>query len=659
MKTYLPLFSLVICLCILSCENESKMEMLPDVSPVIQLNVHFEGTLDVNAFDKLSFSHFNENLINDVDSNRYVHLPKEIEFGPSISFIADSDFYKVICGARAKGNGASIVISIPETGFYKTQKIDGDQENWSQLISIENLNFIQGKKVKIYLKNDGLEDVRFDDLNLVVRKRPSLAIFNEIPKLAIDIDTSTLLQLEMFKEQALTQNYISEREKKYVPVNVNGQLVNIRIKGDYTDHIAGGKMSFRVKDPAGNYSIHHPKTRGYLKEWLWHKVLKDENILTTDYSFTEVFINNETKGLFAKEAHFDTVFGTHQNRKGLVLKFNEDALWSFQKVNKPKEFWQYYYVYDVAPITTFKFSKNTSGIRRKWFLNGAETVTNLRNGKIDSSKIDLEAFAKYFAMNDLFLTSHALSWNNIRFFYNSKSKKIEPIGYDGYADKSIPEKWKNTELMGLKDDNHDTIYHSSIYLWAQFFNFPGFTGMYVQNLERYSSSSFLDAMKLKFGAELSHLNLELEKEFSSYKFSFEAIEERQIQIRELLKQRNGFADKNNKFTFYSMFEWGNEHPSQTPRFNKTTCVEHLYFESYLLGDKTKYRNLHPSNIQLVNAIFKDGSILRLNKVLKGYDPLGENEFQFINKKVDYFELMINGELIRSTVKTKFYHNDLD
>jgi hypothetical protein len=633
--------------------------MIPENPPVFQLNFKFNNSVKLDTLKDLSLSNFNEYLTGTDTENKYIKLPHEIEFGPTISFIAKENFYKIICGVEAKGLGARIVVSVPEIGYYESYELNEINTEWQDIIFVEKLNFVKGKEIRIYLHNEKKGVVEFDNFNCVIFERYQLPKFTGIPKLKIKLLPHALNQLDAYKDNAIARSYISKKEKKYVQALVDEREMKLRIKGDVTDHLIGKKISFRIKDPKGNYSIQHPKARGYLNEWLWHKVLQEEGILTTDYSFVEVFINDSSRGLFAKELHFDTLFGLSQNKKGLVLKFNEDGLWDFQNFKDGNSLWQNYYVYDVAPITTFKFSKNTSGVRKEWFLAGAKIVSNLREGSIDSSKIDLDAFAKYAALNDLFGSYHGLSWNNVRFFYNSISKKIEPIGFDGFEHYKNDAKWKNTELMGLKDEKHDTIYHSSIYLWAQFFNYPGFTKKYLKNLSKFSSTAFLDHIKMKYNPEVRRLEKELHKEFSSYEFTYDRLENRQTLISTLLKNRDGFANEKNQFKFLSMFEWGNLHPDQVPNFKKNIWVESFGVESYVVGNKTKYRNLHPSSVKVVSAVLEDGTKLTLNETLEAYNPLVENKFIAFNHKVAFFVVMIEGKLVEIPVKTKYYNNYID
>ena len=117
-------------------------------------------------------------------------------------------------------------------------------------------------------------------------------------------------KLKEKKDKALSIGILETNDSDYVPVNVafNGQdyKAEARLKGDWTDHLVGDKWSFRIKLKNDKtilgmrkFSIHHPKTRGYINEWLYHKAIKKEELIGLRYSFIEgsihVKLDNSSK----------------------------------------------------------------------------------------------------------------------------------------------------------------------------------------------------------------------------------------------------------------------------------------------------------------------------------------------------------------------------
>jgi hypothetical protein len=73
----------------------------------------------------------------------------------------------------------------------------------------------------------------------------------------------------------------------------------------------GGPVALRVRvlgsETVGGltrFSLHHPRTRHYLNEWLYQRALADEDLIALQYGFVRVFLNDREWGLYALEEHF-------------------------------------------------------------------------------------------------------------------------------------------------------------------------------------------------------------------------------------------------------------------------------------------------------------------------------------------------------------------
>ena len=125
----------------------------------------------------------------------------------------------------------------------------------------------------------GGKEAYFDDL--------SIRRFNEIPKVKYDseiteeilnlyIPVKTQQKLNDFKETAIKKGVIGSAEKQSLPAflitNKDSIAIEIRLKGDWTDHLNNGKDSYRIKIKGNqgfmgmkSFSIQHPKTRNYMQ----------------------------------------------------------------------------------------------------------------------------------------------------------------------------------------------------------------------------------------------------------------------------------------------------------------------------------------------------------------------------------------------------------
>ena len=125
--------------------------------------------------------------------------------------------------------------------------------------------------------------------------RDSVAIFTsagfshvrkteEVDQIRINVNPKDFHKLSLQKELALKQGKLFVTESDYVSATIQHEnetiKVKLRLKGDHIDHLQGKKWSFRIVVKGNNtilgmrrMSIHHPKTRNYLNEWLFHQAL--------------------------------------------------------------------------------------------------------------------------------------------------------------------------------------------------------------------------------------------------------------------------------------------------------------------------------------------------------------------------------------------------
>ena len=102
---------------------------------------------------------------------------------------------------------------------------------------------------------------------------------------------------------------------------------SIRLKGDMKDHIEGEKWSYRVKLKNDNALLglknflQHPSRRGYLKEWFFQTMLKQENLINLRYFFVKIILNGEDLGIYALEEHFDQIL-IENNKEEMALSLD-------------------------------------------------------------------------------------------------------------------------------------------------------------------------------------------------------------------------------------------------------------------------------------------------------------------------------------------------
>ena len=227
-----------------------------------------------------------------------------------------SDF--ILISTVGRGD-QSYLYFIPESisaRGYKTIKISamrGDGDYWLQSISTAN-------------DPDFLE---FPDHEIVDF---------EIKKIEIEIGEDEFSKIQAKRAQALELGILLTDEDDYIPAVIRGDGkrddAEIRLKGDWTDHLVGGKWSFRVKmdkEPLWGmkkFSIHRPETRDGVSEYLVQTFYRDHGGIALRYDFIDVLINGEYMGVYGMEEFFDKrLVESSFYREGPIIKVNEDYLW--------------------------------------------------------------------------------------------------------------------------------------------------------------------------------------------------------------------------------------------------------------------------------------------------------------------------------------------
>ncbi|MEK9657760.1 MAG: CotH kinase family protein [bacterium] len=329
--------------------------------------------------------------------------------------------------------------------------------------------------------------------------------------LSIDIKFLDLKKLEYKRNLALKAGILVANSDDYVPAIIlyNGEKysVKLRLKGDFLDHLQGEKWSFRVKVLDNKtimgmtkFSLQHPKTRGYIHEWLFHKLLQKEGVLNLNYQFITLQLNGKSLGIYAVEEHFDKHLLERQGMKeGPIVKENEDIMFEMKislpvkKMNSnggPPLWYSSISVNDGGFPDVFQTKKNINNpILKKQFLAAYQLLELFRKEKIRVSEaFDIDTLAAHYAISDVLGGQHGSSMHNMRFYYNPILSKLMPIGFDAKPGNIIK--------------NLSALYSDTAYVKA-----------YVSYLEKFSSRDYLDSFLESIEKEFNKNKNILYKEF--------------------------------------------------------------------------------------------------------------------------------------------------
>ena len=232
--------------------------------------------------------------------------------------VIDSVFYdlpdlKITATAKIKGNCEEFYFALRGVGgiFYFTRenKLKRINEEWSE-VKVEGFvppNF-NGDKVEILFINDCEKTVYVDDATVLIERERSYPEFPELKKVELNIASAEFDSLKQYRKRAYSHNFIPKSSKVYLPAKLKlsetNYDVDVKLKGDWHDHIYGDKWSFKIKstkDSTFSFNLQKIEARNYLMEYVYHELLKKTRVLTTDYDFVNLFLNGKSMGVYVKE----------------------------------------------------------------------------------------------------------------------------------------------------------------------------------------------------------------------------------------------------------------------------------------------------------------------------------------------------------------------
>jgi hypothetical protein len=327
--------------------------------------------------------------------------------------------------------------------------------------------------------------------------------------LYIDIHPQELAELEAKRQEALERWVLLTDADDFVPAELRfrGETLpaRLRLKGDWADHVAHDKWSFRIETRSDHYllgmetfSVQDPSMRTYLDEYLYLEALRAEGVLGVRYDFLHVVLNGQYMGIYAlEEAFAKEILEFQKRREGLIIRYDEDLLWTarfhYDEQTIPPSLEEFYVIDEfssgrVDRSPTLSAQRDTAVGLLRGFLNGDLPAPEV---------FDVETMGKFLAAVDLWSAPHGLIWHNLRYYYNPVTARLEPVAFDN--DPFSPE--LDFELVGLnaEDFNHD----------------PYLQAAYAQALWEMGQPGYVDELEARLGADYARLRAALESEFDA------------------------------------------------------------------------------------------------------------------------------------------------
>lgn len=495
---------------------------------------------------------------------------------------------------------------------------------------------------------------------------------NQERTLSIYLPDSSENLLDTIIKNTLNAEIINEDSKEYL----NGFIcqeedsipIELRLKGDWTDHLISGSPSYRIKtgedktfDGLSTFSIQHPKTRNFMHEWLLHKICEQEGLLATKYEFLTVELNGQNQGTYAIEEHFDKqLLERQKKREAPILKMDETGFWaqtSYKlKENKEIEF----PYYEAAIITCFKEGRTfKSPVLTEQFLDGATLLAQFKEGSARPEQIfDLEKIATYYALMDLGNVNHSLKWHNRRFYYNPITTKLEDIGFD-MSPMVMPFNplFANSIFSReSKFSNPEDRIHLQLFMNAEFRKF------YTEKLKKFSNQKYLIETFLGLKEEIANAEIFIQKEIPNYEFDPHPYFQKAALIRKELET----LDQQWEIFLSQQPSYKTSLPEDTARYIHQTnppLLKEIAVNAYksILPDSTykiEFENFFLKEIEVIGYSLKTNkdSLIRFQKSinLSAFNPgipVFSNSIQLSQEPARYF--YIQKDQPKKILKGKF------
>ncbi len=499
----------------------------------------------------------------------------------------------------------------------------------------------------------------FDDFSLT---RMSEAPANELPvQLNLSIPDSSKSLLEEYIMYATNFESIPTSSKKYVRANfVDGSdsaKVQMKLKGDWTDHLYTGKESYRIKIKGDlafqglkSFSIQHPRTRRYIDEWVVHKIADREGILTTSYDFINVNMNDIYFGVYALEEHFDKQLLESRNRReGPILKFDETSYWTAIKQNTSFDSMKLFPFFQESTIACFKSNRTRKSEQlSKQFDEGKKLMQLFKEGYTKVEDLfDIDQLAKFYVVMELSGSGHGLRWHNRRFYFNPVTQKLEHVAYD-----ILPfiqgRNFKCDMARRLSENQRIREY---CFDNAILYN-KEFQTKYLYYLDQYTQPEYLDAIFTDLEAELLIAQQAIQGEVPDYEFNKQIYYDNASYLRTWLPRLKAAWDRKiaEKPAVDNWVLPQTYIPRSDQQFLRDLSIN-AYLEKQESGYRVRLQNFHSNTVTVHGYSVKNDSVKRVMLEepiqLKGFVEMADTAkfFSTLKPKKIYFTVSNSPSII--------------
>ncbi|MFO1077790.1 MAG: CotH kinase family protein [Planctomycetota bacterium] len=301
---------------------------------------------------------------------------------------------------------------------------------------------------------------------------PPHASTGDLPVLRAEFAAADWQHLAQNRERAMAQKFLLDEQKDPVPVTLHlgaeTARGTARLKGDWLDHIDTDQWSLRFDLDAPlrgmrHFAVQHPKTRGFVMEWLVMQTARRLGLLAPRTFYVEMAVNDRAPGVYyLEEVPGKELLESEGRRDGAIVRFDERALWSTHQQTGfltigalPADFERMFHVFD-APTEVLGAARlrSTEDLENRLLRArglalelqqrivaqdlAAAPLRTLRalqslEGRTVDDLFQTDKLGRLLALLTFYQGFHGLFWNQLRLYHDPVTDRLEPIVNDTEA----------------------------------------------------------------------------------------------------------------------------------------------------------------------------------------------------------------------------------
>jgi hypothetical protein len=335
--------------------------------------------------------------------------------------------------------------------------------------------------------------------------------FVDLDHLDIDIKHKDYMKLEYARSLSIKNGTLVGIKNDYVDAKIRHRgkttSVKLRLRGSTShQHHESDKWSMRIK-AKGNatvlrmrmFSLMDPFRRNLMLEWFHRQALRRDGVVSKRYEFVDVSINGTWKGIYALDEYYDkTMLEFNHRKEGPILRLAQEAIFVEKPPGPPSSWDEFFDKMDIDAFNSKRLFRHKELYKK--FQHAANLLQAFRLGEMKTHEVfDIDKLAKWMAIGDLMGGWHGFTPNNMRFYFNPITSRLEPVPDDHFNERKTD---PGPRLLRLEDKHFTGKFVKTMFADLQF------AEQYAKELERVSRKEYLDDL-------FKDLNKKLEKTLST------------------------------------------------------------------------------------------------------------------------------------------------